>query len=66
MKGKALRTIVLSSFALVVMPPAAWRAPAQEAKHRIRAGPTGSVLDGAQRRDNASAERCSSIHLAGC
>ena len=32
MKRKVLRTIALSSFALVVMPPAAWRAPAQEAK----------------------------------
>ena len=32
MKRKALRTIALSGFALVVMPPAAWRAPAQEAK----------------------------------
>jgi hypothetical protein len=39
MKRKALRTIALSSFALVVMPPAAWRASAQEAKHRIRAWP---------------------------
>src|SRR5580704_9253213 len=29
---KILRTIALSSFALLVMPPAAWRAPAQEAK----------------------------------
>ncbi len=32
MKRKILRTIALSSFALFVMPPAAWRAPAQEAK----------------------------------
>jgi hypothetical protein len=32
MKRKVLRTIALSSFALVVMPPAAWRAPAQESK----------------------------------
>jgi hypothetical protein len=32
MKRKALRTIALSSFALVVMLPAAWQAPAQEAK----------------------------------
>jgi hypothetical protein len=32
MKRKTLRTIALSSFALVVMAPAAWRAPAQSAK----------------------------------
>ncbi len=32
MKRKAFRTIALSSFALLVMPPAAWRASAQEAK----------------------------------
>ena len=32
MKRKTFRTIALSSFALFVMPPAAWRAPAQEAK----------------------------------
>ena len=32
MKRKALRTIALSSFALVVMLPAAWQAHAQEAK----------------------------------
>ncbi len=32
MKWKALRTIALSSFALVLIPPAAWRAPAQDAK----------------------------------
>ena len=32
MKRKALKTIALSSFALFVMMPAAWQAPAQEAK----------------------------------
>jgi len=32
MKRRALRSIALSSFALLVMTPAAWRAPAQEAK----------------------------------
>ena len=32
MKRKVLKTIALSSFALVVMLPAAWRAPAQQAK----------------------------------
>jgi len=32
MKRKVLRTIALSCFALVIMPPAAWRVLAQEAK----------------------------------
>jgi hypothetical protein len=32
MKRKGLRTIALSSFALLVMPPAVWRATAQETK----------------------------------
>src|ERR1700722_17818707 len=32
MKRKPLRTIALSSFVLVIMLPAAWQAPAQEAK----------------------------------
>jgi hypothetical protein len=32
MKQKLLGTIALSCFALVILPPAAWRAPAQQAK----------------------------------
>jgi hypothetical protein len=42
MTRKALRTIALSSLALVIMPSTAWRAPAQEAKTRY---PSMAPLD---------------------
>jgi hypothetical protein len=45
MKLKVLRTIALSSFALIVMLPAAWQAPAQEAKTHY---PSMAPLDESQ------------------
>jgi hypothetical protein len=46
MKRTAPRTIGLSSFALVVMLPAAWQAPAQEAKTPYPSMCFWSRLDG--------------------
>jgi hypothetical protein len=65
MKRKALRTIALSSFALVVMPPAAWGAPAREAKTPYPSMAPRISTRWSAGRDNAGAERCTSIHLAG-